>query len=159
MDISFLELYWCSYLLVKIGFFLELNLYSIHKSKLTTHGFFLVLFFPVLTYQRWILLCLILPCSYLSRWILLDLFLPCSLLSKMDSSWSYSSMFSLIRDIFLFVLFFHVLSYQRWILLGHFLPCSFLSKMDSSWSYSSMLIIYSRRLSALTFCIETKFSL
>ena len=94
MDISFLELYWCSYLLVKIGFFLELNLYSIHKSKLTTHGFFLVLFFPVLTYQRW---------------ILLGLILPCSLFSEIYSAWSFSSMLFLIKDGFFLVLFFHVL--------------------------------------------------
>ena len=122
-------------------------------------GFFSVLFFPVLTYQDGFFLVFFFHVLSYQRWILLGLILPCSLLSEIYSSWSFSSMFSLIRDIFLFVLFFHVLSYQRWILLGHFLPCSFLSKMDSSWSYSSMLIIYSRRLSALTFCIETKFSL
>ena len=52
------------------------------------------------------------------RYILLGLILPCSLLSEIYSSWSYSSMLSLIRDIFFLVLFFHALSYQRYILLG-----------------------------------------
>ena len=125
---SFLDLFFGVLLLVKSGS--SWNLTFTQKSQLTSSqhinsswsyssmfspikdGFFLVLFFPVLSYQRW---------------ILLGLILPCSLLSKMDSSWSYSSLFSLIQDGFLLVLFFPVLSYQRWILLSLILPCSLLS--------------------------------
>ena len=128
MDMSFLDLFFGVLLLVKSGS--SWNLTFTQKSQLTSSqhinsswsyssmfspikdGFFLVLFFPVLSYQRWILLGLILSCSLLSKmdssWSYSSLY---SLLSKIDSFWSYSSMFSLIMDVFLLVLFFPVLSF------------------------------------------------